>query len=652
MNVKSTYYALSIILVLSLLFPAGSVEASRPGVVNSASTLLVDPLKNNGSLIWNTFLGGNDPDYPDDDGTDVAVDASGNVYILGTSYATWGAPVKAFAGDSDAFVAKLNNRGLLQWSTFLGGASGDVGYGISVDAGGNVFVAGWSFDTWGEDPILPFTGMTDVFVAKLDPNGVLLWNTFLGAEDEDVGYDIGVDGSGNVYITGYSYTSWGTTIVIPYSEGYDAFVAKLNGNGDLLWNSFLGGTGWDFGYGIAVDSSGIVSVTGTSDVEWGTPQNPFTGWDDAFVVRLDNTGNAVWNTFLGGNGTDSGNGIAIDSGGNISITGTSDEAWGTEPRRAFSEQSDAFVARLDTNGIFTWYTFLGGTGWDEGWGVVVDPKGVVYVTGTSDVTWGSPLRAFSGYQDIQIARLDSSGNLEWNTFLGGAEADNGYVLAADGRRGIVIAGTSWAAWGTPVNAFAGGGEAFAARLSYLGKFLSTASQDGWVLESTETSNLGGTMNAGDITFNLGDDAKDRQFRGILSFNTAPLPDDAVITRATLKIKKAALVGNNPFATHGNILVDIKKGPFGSNAGLQTADFQAAPSKPGVGTIKNALVKGWNQAILINGAFPLINKINITQIRLRFSKDDNDDLGADFLKYYSGNAGAVNRPVLELEYYIP
>jgi hypothetical protein len=183
---------------------------------------------------------------------------------------------------------------------------------------------------------------------------------------------------------------------------------------------------------------------------------------------------------------------------------------------------------------------------------------------------------------------------------------------------------------------------------------SAAAQDGWVLESTEISNVGGTLNAGAGTLFLGDDALDRQYRSVLSFNTAALPDKAVITSVTLKIMNAGVpVGTNPFTTHGNILVDVRKGAFSGNAALQALDFQAAASKLAAITIKNAPVSGWYSGTMASTSFDTINKTGVTQFRLRFTKDDNDDRGADYLKFYSGNfLTAASRPKLIIRYYAP
>jgi subtilisin family serine protease len=187
-------------------------------------------------------------------------------------------------------------------------------------------------------------------------------------------------------------------------------------------------------------------------------------------------------------------------------------------------------------------------------------------------------------------------------------------------------------------------------------YRSAGTQDGWLLESAETSNQGGTLNAAAPLLYVGDNAKDRQFKSILSFNTANLPDNAVIIKAQLRIYYEGFAGTNLFSpakTHGNLLVDIRKPYFGTDLSLLATDFQAAASKNAIGPLASAPAPGWVTIKLTAGTFPSVNRTGFTQIRLRFQNDDNDDLQADFLKFASGNAAtAANRPALIIEYYVP
>jgi hypothetical protein len=402
-------------------------------------------------LSWNTFLGGSS----DDSCHGIAVDTSGNVYVTGESYVTSG-------GQRDAFVVKLNTSGVLQWITYLKGPTDDYGYGIAVDTSGNVYVTGESYTTWGS-PVRPFAGGTkDAFVAKLNNGGALQWNTFLGGSSDDYGYGIAVDTSGNVYVTGESYATWGSP-VRPFAGGKsDAFVARLNTSGYLQWNTFLGGSSDDWSLGIAVDTSGNVYVTGGSYATWGSPVRPFGG-EDAFVAKLNTSGYLQWNTFLGGSDDDYGIGIAVDTIGNVYVTGGSYATWGS-PVRPFARGDDAFVAELNNGGVLQWNTFLGGSDDDYGYGIAVDTSGNVYVTGESDATWGSPVRPFAGGDDAFVAELNNGGVLQWNTFLGGSDDDDGYGIAVDTSGNVYVTGESDATWGSPVRPFGGGEDAFVAKL--------------------------------------------------------------------------------------------------------------------------------------------------------------------------------------------
>ncbi len=184
---------------------------------------------------------------------------------------------------------------------------------------------------------------------------------------------------------------------------------------------------------------------------------------------------------------------------------------------------------------------------------------------------------------------------------------------------------------------------------------STGTLDGWVLESGETSNVGGTLNNTAVTISLGDNAADKQYRAILSFNTATLPNDAVITKVTLSIKPQSTIGTSPFTTHGGLLVDIRKGAFNSNSALELVDFQAAalPGLKNIGNLPKVPTGGWYTRTWTGSIFPYINRVGITQFRLRFSKDDNDDTSADYMKFFSGDYATFgDRPTLVVEYTVP
>jgi hypothetical protein len=400
------------------------------------------------ALGWNTFLGGLDNDY----GNDVAVDGSGNVYVTGQSTPTWGSPIASYGG---ACVVKLDPNGNLIWNTFLGG----IGEGIAVDGNGYVYVTGYSSRSWGS----PKRAYGGACVAKLDNNGNLVWNTFLGGSAQDFGFDIALDGGGNVYVAGNSSGPWGAPIR-PYTPGAnDAFAAKLDTNGNFIWNTFLGSSIDDYGWGIAADRSGNAYVTGYSYATWGLPKRAFTAWTiNAFAAKIDTNGSLTWNTFLGG-GDELGEGIAVDGSGNVFVTGYSRGRWGS-PIRAHGLDVDMFVAKIDSNGTLVWNTFSGGSGEDSGKAIAVDGGGNVYVTGHSYAPWGPQIGDFVGGPEAFASKLDTNGNFSWSMFLGGG-SDYGLGIAVDGAGNVLLAGKSPGTWGSPIRAHTWDWDAFVAKIA-------------------------------------------------------------------------------------------------------------------------------------------------------------------------------------------
>ncbi|HEY5901497.1 MAG TPA: choice-of-anchor Q domain-containing protein [Anaerolineales bacterium] len=183
-------------------------------------------------------------------------------------------------------------------------------------------------------------------------------------------------------------------------------------------------------------------------------------------------------------------------------------------------------------------------------------------------------------------------------------------------------------------------------------FPSLASQDGYVLESTETSGTGGSLNSTEQILKVGDSTARQQGRSILSFNTATLPDTVQVVSAVLRLKQAAISSPSPFSLLGSLLVDVRKGPFGNNPALQLADFEAPASKLAATTIPFSVTGVYVKAMPA-ASYAYINKLGLTQFRLRFSLDDNNDNISNFVNFYSGNATTASlRPVLSVKYYMP
>lgn len=432
--------------------------------------LVIDPV-----LTWNTFLGGGGYDV----GYGIAVDASSNVYVTGFSEGGWGTPIRDYSGGEDAFVAKLDASGALIWNTFLGSDSPDAGFAVAADGSGNSYVIGYSGQTWGT-PVRAHAGSWEAFAAKLDSNGNLTWNTFLGGSSNDYGKGISVDGNGNVYVAGDSWATWGAPVRSftdnpdPNGISIDAFAVKLDTSGALVWNTFLGSPLADLGNGIVVDGSANVYMVGGSNATWGAPVRAFSELGDAFAAKLDSNGALTWNTFLGGSLPDSGKGVTVDTAGRLYVAGVSAGTWGT-PVRPFTDfNDDTFAAKLESSGALTWNTFLGGKGWEGGGEIAVGGQNV-YVSGYGNRTWGKPLRPFTNDVDVFAVKLDGSGGLTWNTFLGGGGWDGGggssivgrrrdTAIAVDRNGNAYVTGFSRVTWGKPVRAFVAHWDVFVAKL--------------------------------------------------------------------------------------------------------------------------------------------------------------------------------------------
>jgi hypothetical protein len=180
-------------------------------------------------------------------------------------------------------------------------------------------------------------------------------------------------------------------------------------------------------------------------------------------------------------------------------------------------------------------------------------------------------------------------------------------------------------------------------------YQSIGDYDGWIIETGEDNETGVRIDERANTFFLGDANNDQQYRSILHFGTASLPNNAIITSVSLKIKRQGIVGENPFNTHGNVLVDIRKPYFGASAALQAADFQASADRDAVGSMGQTPGALWYTAALDATAFPYINLTGTTQFRLRFALGDNDDGEQDYMKFFSGNAATTDQPVLTINY---
>ena len=436
----------------------------------SFSSLGLRPAQASGAInVWAKSMGASSTE----EGDDIAVDGSGNVYTTGSFTGTVdfdpgaGTADLTSAGSNDTFVSKLDSSGNFVWAKRLGGSDIDSGLAIAVDGSGNVYTTGRLRGTGDFDPGAGTTnlisaGLDDIFVSKLDANGDFVWAKRMGGSDYDYGYGIAVDGDGNVYTTG-SFRGTvdfdpgaGTTNLI--SAGLDdIFVSKLDSSGSFVWAKRLGGSSADVAGDIVVDGSGNVYTTGyfggTADFDPGAGTADLTpaGSNDIFVSKLDSSGNFVWAKNMGGSGSDGGNGIALDSNGYVYTAGGFWDTADFDPGAGNAELTsaggtDIFVSKLDSNGGFVWAKNMGGASNDPMYDMAVDSSGNVYTTGffldTADFDPGAgTTNLTSRGGDIFISKLDNNGNFIWAEGIGGADLDLGKGIAVDGSGYVYTTGS-------------------------------------------------------------------------------------------------------------------------------------------------------------------------------------------------------------------
>jgi len=431
----------------------GGEARFRVGAYDHSRELVIDP-----PLIYSTYYGGTGLDYA----YAVAVDSIGNTYVAGgVGSASFG-----ILGQEDAFVTKLAPNGARLYTTFFGGNGTDEARGIAVDVQGNVYVTGntGSLDLPVKGAIQPKTGGSqDVFLAKLNQGGSLVYATYLGGSANDTAAGIAVDAMGNAYVVGSTFsTNFPTVNPFQSAKGAqdDAFLAKINAAGTAwVYSTYLGGNNVDEGNGIAVDAAGNAYVTGYTASTNFPLQSPFRGSNaasvDAFVAKLNPAGSAlVYSTYLGGSATDYGTAIAVDSSGSAYVTGivTSEDFPLVNPinnKLASHAVDDIFVSKLDPSGSALLYsTYLGGGSADDPYALALDQAGNIYITGrtnSSDFPLANPIQTTRTAFDMFVTELNAVAPAPlFSTFIGGSGSESGRGIAVDllGNIHVVGEGTS------------------------------------------------------------------------------------------------------------------------------------------------------------------------------------------------------------------
>ncbi len=351
---------------------------------------------------WNRTWGGSDSEC----GKGVAVDSSGNIYVAGTTGTLE-------TGGSDMCLVKYDSSGVQQWTCTWGGSSSDYGSGVAVDSSGNIYVAGTTgvllvnFYRY----LHPICG--DMCLVKYDSSGAQQWNRTWGGSSGDYGSGVAVDSSGNIYIAGYT-ESFG-------AGSWDMCLVKYDSSGVQQWNRTWGGRFYDAGHGLTLDSSGNIYIVGYT-------RSFGAGNYDMCLVKYDSSGVQQWNRTWGGSDEDYGNGVAVDSSGNIYIAGYTG-SFG-------AGGGDMYLVKYDSSGVQQWNRTWGGRFYDTGHGLTLDSLGNIYIVGYTS-SFGA------GYSDMCLVKYDSSGAQQWNRTWGGIFMDEGFGLTLDSLGNIYIVGRTW-----------------------------------------------------------------------------------------------------------------------------------------------------------------------------------------------------------------
>ena len=397
--------------------------------------LLACPLAQAQELTWGTRAGGVRSDL----GRAISVDSFGNSYITGAfeGEATFDGVTLTSEGNGEIFVAKYNPEGTLAWVRQSRGSVLFGSFGVSVDRAGNSHIIGEIRGSTDFDSItLVGEANGDVFLAKYDPGGSAVWAKKAGGAYHDIGRAIAVDEYGNTFVTGrFKSTAMFDGISLDAVRDADIFVAKYSADGSVVWAKQAGGANWDEGWGISVDGSGSCYVIGTFQGEATFDGVTLTadGFRNIFIAKYQPDGPLAWVRQAGG-GMEymAGPAVAVDSAGNVFVTGSfGGEAAFGGVTLASRGGSDIFVARYDSDGLLDWAKQAGGASGDAGYGVSVDDSNNVYVTGAfqGQASFDGVTMTSEGSVNSFIAKYDSDGSIAWVRRGGGT------------GRGISVAGS-------------------------------------------------------------------------------------------------------------------------------------------------------------------------------------------------------------------
>jgi hypothetical protein len=433
---------------------------------NKNEILIIDP-----DLVWGSYYGGEGSDGVNA----VTTDSEGNVYFCGNTYGSDSLASGGFqntnlasqGGVASAFLVKFNEAGDRIWATYYGGLGGFTGgLSVAVDAQENVYMAGFTYD-FNNISFNGFqnnkSGIVDAYIVKFESDGDRLWGTYFGGSGDNLGSGIAVDHEDNVYLTGRT-SSYDLPIFNAFQDMLgsdldlytDAFLAKFDASGALLWSTYFGGNNSDASFAVTCNNTGDVFMTGrtnsTTNIFLDGHQSTFVGGNefDAFLAKYNSSGTLQWSTYYGGEDKDLGWGCTTDNLGNVFICGQTKSTTNIASNGFQNSYAPSFLAKFNSNGVRLWGTYYGkntSSDYNAGRFCATDSDNNVYLAGRTNHTSNISFQGFQnsyggGSSDAYIVQFDPSGTRLWATYYGGEDNDGIRGMHVDAANQIYVAGTT------------------------------------------------------------------------------------------------------------------------------------------------------------------------------------------------------------------
>ncbi len=403
---------------------------------------------------WMQRAGGSTPD----EGYDISIDANGNTYTTGyfTSSATFGTTTLNSSGTEDIFVTKIDSLGHYKWAIKGGGTGSDRGLSIKTDAIGNSYITGYYYGTAAfSSQTITSAGLQDLFIAKYDNAGILQWVKSAGGSNADIGFGINVDNLGNVVVTGEfkGTANFGSFSLTSMNNSIDVFTTKLDANGNFLWAKKGSAIFTDRGLDLACDATGNIYVTGqfTDTITFDQAHNNSL-YNAVFLIKYNSNGQEQWFRKIGGGTMNIANGIVIDAGSNIYLTGdfTGNLIFFGTPNTTLTNaySNKIFISKYDSGGNLQWAKADGSSNDLSSKNITLDAFGNTYIVGNFKCRlnqyadqYGQGTFNSVGFWDIFVTKYNTAGIWQWSRQCGSKQDDYGAGIAVNNSGVIHITGS-------------------------------------------------------------------------------------------------------------------------------------------------------------------------------------------------------------------